>query len=250
MIDFDYSVIANPSNRDLLSKQAILICYAGSKSYGTEIDSSDTDYKGVFVYPTEEYLSPFPYKDHLSWKDDSQNCEGTIYELKRFINLACQGNPNVIEALFLDDDRICFVNSVGRELLAHRNLFLSQKLRNTFIGYAIAQLKKIKVNHGNYQYYLPSNLKDAMHLVRLLRMGEEVLLTGKLNVFRKDASELLKIRSGEVSYQEILNYAETKIAEIDLIIANKYSILPTEVDYESIKSLTIKLIKMQERLTY
>lgn len=50
--------------------------------------------------------------------------------------------------------------------------------------------------------------KHAMHLVRLLRMGAEALETGILNVKRPDAAELLEIRNGTWTYEELVNYAE------------------------------------------
>lgn len=50
--------------------------------------------------------------------------------------------------------------------------------------------------------------KHAMHLVRLLRMGAEALETGVLNVKRPDAEELLAIRNGAWTYEEVVEYAE------------------------------------------
>lgn len=50
--------------------------------------------------------------------------------------------------------------------------------------------------------------KHAMHLVRLLRMGAEALETGVLNVYRPDAAELLAIRNGAWTYEEVVEYAE------------------------------------------
>lgn len=50
--------------------------------------------------------------------------------------------------------------------------------------------------------------KHASHVVRLLRMGSEILETGKVNVFRPDAQELLDIRNGKLTYEELLEYAE------------------------------------------
>lgn len=52
--------------------------------------------------------------------------------------------------------------------------------------------------------------KHAMHLVRLLRMGEEVLSGNGVIVKRPDAQELLAIRGGAWKYEELLEYAETK----------------------------------------
>ncbi len=50
--------------------------------------------------------------------------------------------------------------------------------------------------------------KHAMHLVRLLRMGAEALETGVLNVRRPDAEELLSIRNGAWTYEQIVEYAD------------------------------------------
>jgi predicted nucleotidyltransferase len=50
--------------------------------------------------------------------------------------------------------------------------------------------------------------KHAMHLVRLLRMGVEILRDGDVIVKRPDAQELLDIRSGAWEYDELVKYAE------------------------------------------
>lgn len=50
--------------------------------------------------------------------------------------------------------------------------------------------------------------KHAMHLVRLLRMGVEALRDGELLVKRPDADELLAIRNGAWTYEEVVKYAE------------------------------------------
>jgi hypothetical protein len=50
--------------------------------------------------------------------------------------------------------------------------------------------------------------KNALHLVRLMKMGAEILETGIVNVKRPDAAELLAIRNGSWSYEELLEYSE------------------------------------------
>lgn len=50
--------------------------------------------------------------------------------------------------------------------------------------------------------------KHAMHLVRLLRMAEEILRDGEVLVKRPDAAELLDIRAGAMTYEEIIAYSE------------------------------------------
>jgi len=50
--------------------------------------------------------------------------------------------------------------------------------------------------------------KHAMHLVRLLRMGVEALTEGVIKVKRPDAQELLAVRNGEWTYEQVVEYAE------------------------------------------
>lgn len=52
--------------------------------------------------------------------------------------------------------------------------------------------------------------KHAMHLVRLMRMAEEILTTGEVKVKRPDAKELLDIRGGAWSLEDLLKWAEEK----------------------------------------
>lgn len=56
--------------------------------------------------------------------------------------------------------------------------------------------------------------KHAMHLVRLLRMGVEALHDGEIVVKRPDAEELLAIRNGAWTYEEIVKYAEEMDKEV------------------------------------
>jgi predicted nucleotidyltransferase len=52
--------------------------------------------------------------------------------------------------------------------------------------------------------------KHALHLVRLIRMGEEALRYGEIRVKRADAEELLAILHGAWTYEQLLAYAESK----------------------------------------
>lgn len=56
--------------------------------------------------------------------------------------------------------------------------------------------------------------KHASHLVRLMRMGKEILETGQVHVFRPDREELLGIRNGSWKYKQVEEYAEKMQEEI------------------------------------
>lgn len=70
--------------------------------------------------------------------------------------------------------------------------------------------------------------KHASHLVRLMRMGKEILSEGKVIVFRPDREELLAIRNGAWSYDQIEEYAHKM--EQEIIELDKTSPLPRQPD--------------------
>ena len=82
-----------------------------------------------------------------------------------------------------------------------------------------------KALEEKFQY----DVKHAMHLVRLLRMGLEVLETGKVLVKRPDAGELLEIRHGAWTYDKLVEYAAGMRDRIDL--AYKNTRLPKTVNH-------------------
>lgn len=57
--------------------------------------------------------------------------------------------------------------------------------------------------------------KNMMHCMRLLKMGTELAETGVLNVYRTDRDYLMKIRTGELPYDELLENAESLIEGLD-----------------------------------
>lgn len=70
--------------------------------------------------------------------------------------------------------------------------------------------------------------KHAMHLVRLLRSGLEILQEGKVLVKRPDASDLLDIRAGKYSYDEIIKISDNIMEKIKT--ATSKTALPEEPD--------------------
>lgn len=76
---------------------------------------------------------------------------------------------------------------------------------------------------------ISAELLNCTHVVRLIRMGEEILTEGIVHVKRPDAKELLAIRNGDWSYEQLLAFAEGK----DKLIREtlyKTSHLPKTVD--------------------
>lgn len=80
--------------------------------------------------------------------------------------------------------------------------------------------------------------KHAMHLVRLMRMGRELLETGQLIVYRPDREELLAIRNGAWTYDELIEWAETQDRELKQL--QKTSVLPPKPNESLVEEMLIR----------
>lgn len=124
-------------------KHTILLTLAGSRAYGTFGPDSDYDYRGIIIPPTVYYKScmlNFEQKEGLEgFGDDS-----VAYDIRKFMKLAMENNPNVLETLFAPDHLLKINTKYGQKIRDNRYLFLSKKARHTLSGYCFAQLKRMK----------------------------------------------------------------------------------------------------------
>ena len=134
-----------------IEDRIILKVFRGSHSYGTNHENSDIDFGGICI-PPKEYIIGFEnfeqyeckdYIDYPGYKEGNNKAEATIFGLHKFINLASNCNPNIIEHLFTDSKHIVNCNEFGKILLDNRNLFLTKRAKHTFGGYAYTQLKRL-----------------------------------------------------------------------------------------------------------
>lgn len=116
--------------------------YAGSHAYGTNIESSDVDIRGIYCGTRELICSPFNNTGELTLENEE---DGKLYELSKFVELYTGGNPNILETLWVDpEDLISYNPFVYGRMLEDRETLLSSKVAFTFSGYAVSQLKRIK----------------------------------------------------------------------------------------------------------
>lgn len=83
--------------------------------------------------------------------------------------------------------------------------------------------------------------KHGMHLVRLMRMCEEILTTGEVKVARPDAAELLEIRLGAWSYDKLIAWATEQDAK--LLALTKVSKLPKKPNVNKLDGFCRYLIQ-------
>lgn len=81
--------------------------------------------------------------------------------------------------------------------------------------------------------------KNMMHTFRLLNMAEEIAKEGKINVRRQDRDFLLNIRSGAMSYEQLVELANEKIYEIDALYEK--SNLPEFPNHQKAEELLVEM---------
>lgn len=127
---------------DIRNKGLLLYEYVrGSVAYHTQVAGSDTDTGGVYLEPIEQVLGlGLDFQDEIA--DDKH--DNTWYGLKKYMNLLCTSNPNILESLFVDDDMVLYEHPIITEIKGRRNEFITKECFNSFIGYSIAQIKRAR----------------------------------------------------------------------------------------------------------
>lgn len=191
----------------------------GSKAYGLNNENSDDDWRGFYLPPTSDFFKlTEPPEQIVKLKEE----DSTYWELKKYLRLALQNNPNVLETLW--SPTMIYQNHVMQRyiepfILNNRNKFLSKRIMETYGGYATSQLKR------GEEYIARGKTKDGwkhlMHLCRLLIQGRDALLTGELRVDVGEYKErLLSIRREEVSmtdFKEWHSELEAKFEQAKLV---------------------------------
>jgi predicted nucleotidyltransferase len=321
----------NMDTRKIAEEGLLFYTLSGSHAYGTNTPHSDEDWRGIFAVPRKIYMSAFHNVEIIEQFRGEK--DAVVHELRKFMKLLVDQNPNIMELLWAPDDCIKVLDTDFKALKDARDLFVSKKAKFTFAGYAHAQLQRIKghnkwinnpqpkrrpkeidfvsvvwnqsiskehnktvpffgykafelggdiyglvpaVFEGEEQgyswhdahealithplserksHYNPDILvkfnsqlykehvenwknywdwvknrnvarselevkygydtKHAAHLIRLLRMGHEILKTGIVQVRRPDATELLDIRNGKFTYEQVVAEAEGLESQLD-----------------------------------
>ncbi len=121
--------------------------------------------------------------------------------------------------------------------LGHETLVRFRKLHHSHFSGYMGEKRKAMVR--KYQY----DVKNAAHLIRLLRMGAEFLQTGELRVYRTDDAEELKtIKRGGWPLERVKEEAERLFGGIEG--SRRRSPLPPMPDAEGANRLLIELHRL------
>jgi predicted nucleotidyltransferase len=144
--------------KNFIETNKILEIITGSYLYGTNTDTSDKDYVGIFM-PTEEYVFGFKKMEEIdlsihhkleNGKNAPEAIDRKFYEFRKFVKLALENNPNILEILFVNDKNIESITPLGRALLDIKDRFPWRGLKEKFLGYAFSQKHKMIIKKDNY----------------------------------------------------------------------------------------------------
>lgn len=236
----------------------------GSYAYGVSQDDSDMDVYGWCI-PPKSYIFPHQVNGEIEgfgkqharfnqWQDHHVNdtahnkeYDFTIYSIVRYFQLCMEGNPNMIDSLFVPVRCRLFCSSIANHLLDNRKLFLHKGCYHKLKGYAFSQLSKLdrdfigkrKEEADQHGY----SLKFAYHLVRLLSECEQILTDYDLVLDEKGRREHMKsVRRGDYTKQQIIEYFQDKEKQLEKLYHE--SKIPHKPNEEKIKKVLLECLEM------
>ncbi len=149
-----------------LPDHLIFLTLHGSRAYGTARPTSDYDVRGVAIAPLKNYFSRHrweqfqrtsPYLENLliahtpeyeeyARSEGAHQLDVVIFNVTKFFHLASQSNPNILDILFADRRDWIFAHLIWEKIYEQRHKFLSMRVQHAYIGYAMSQLKRIKLH--------------------------------------------------------------------------------------------------------
>ncbi|MBS1618929.1 MAG: nucleotidyltransferase domain-containing protein [Bacteroidetes bacterium] len=152
-----------------LSKIKVLECISGSRSYGLATATSDTDIRGVYIVPRQQYYG-LEYPPQIS----NETNDIVFYELHRLFELLYRNNPNILELLSVPEDCVLYRHPLLSELKAE--LFLSRLCNDSFAKYAYSQIKKAKGLNKKVLNPMEKERKTILHFCHIIVSNQSVPL--------------------------------------------------------------------------
>ena len=202
----------------------LLIVIRGSQAYGTNIETSDTDYSGIFVQSMDDILG----NKYLEQINDDTN-DTVIYEVRRFLELIEKNNPTVLELLNTPEDCILYKDPAFDMILENKDKFITKICANSFGGYAKMQIQKAKGQNKKQNWEKDKvTRKDVLDFVYVIE-GEKSI---PWKVWNKDDNEFEEKFCGIVN---IPNARDLYAVYYDSVARNMFSENISESTRETLK---------------
>ena len=228
----------------------------GSELHGAKVkNTDDLDIYGIYLEPPELVLG-LEKQDFYVWStagDERRNgpddIDVCLYSLRKWAGLAAKGNPTALHFLF--SRNYAPKPEPWQEILKHRDAFLSRLASTQFRGFAEAQLRRLQGigagKKGQRHELIGAHgydIKAAMHVIRLLNEGIELMRSGTITLPRPEKELLITIRTGNYgALERVFNLANKLFTELEK--AERESALP-----EKVNKVLISAVVSQTYLRY
>jgi hypothetical protein len=174
----------------------------GSHAYGLAGPGSDMDWRGIYQVPTESLFGLATPPAVMRLPGDQ-----TYWEMLHFVKMCLEGNPNVLETLWVEPDMVAVSSPLAEALRRIRRTFFSDLMVSKYLSWAADERRQL-LRERSSPAATPKLLagKAGSHLVRLLIELRGALRDGELRVrlVGADLVEVSAIRAGQVSAERVL----------------------------------------------
>lgn len=140
--------------------QIIFKTLSGSKLYGTDSETSDTDIKGVFLPTMKELVlckAPRHYTSttgSVEGRNTSEDTDESYYSLHYFLELAAKGDTNAIDILLAYTNKKAVIKDtlIWNELIENIDKILTKNVK-AYLGYCKAQCMKYSIKGDKLKNY-------------------------------------------------------------------------------------------------
>jgi predicted nucleotidyltransferase len=153
-----------------------------------------------------------------------------IYSIAKYFRLLKDGNPNIIESLFTNEEDVIWQTPIGRAVRYNRSIFLSSKLSYKFFQYSRSCLKKFKDS---------AKMKDAVSSLRIMDELCQLSTSGSIDM-KRNSLQYGDIRKYGVSFEYLF-----KLLEDIKSNTPKDSYLNIPMQEEAIRNLLINCVSIE-----
>lgn len=229
-----------------LGKHLMFLTIGGSHAYGTNVEGSDVDIRGVALNSKEDLLGLGEFEHHVDTATDT-----TVFSFNKIVKLLSNGNPNVLELFGNSDDLVISYSPTTKLLMENKKLFLSKNAIKPFGGFVNDLINKsgrlyIDMQGGRYgetdiEKARKMLNKLVMNANRLYLMAFDLFEKGEIITYRSNDIDLLqKFRFGEYDYLEWRAYV-LPVYEARMKTACENSSLPDHVNMKLVNELAMTI---------